>query len=195
MYYTTGMDTSSKSASRSQGMITCDLGHDLKSAWIAWCESKGLVSSKALRGLVEKALSEGLEINAVKQGVTVKVVLTDCKEKDPSVAKKIVFTASETAAVDAVAQAQGYSFNAWVIAAVRAALANATSYGQQEIEALVASNAEMAKIAIELAALRRRGGAVEPELESLEKAVREHVERVSAILSAGVERWAIKISR
>jgi len=189
------MNTSSKTASRSEGMITCDLGRDLKSAWIAWCESKGLVSSKALRGLVEKALSEGLEINAVKQGVTVKVVLTDRKEKDPSVAKKIVFTASETEAVDAVAQAQGYSFNAWVIAAVRAALANATSYGQQEIEALVASNAEMAKIAIELAALRRQGEVVEPELESLEKAVREHVERVSAILSAGVERWAIKISR
>ena len=79
--------------------------------------------------------------------------------------------------------------------AVRAALAKAPAYGQAELEALTQSNAHMAQVAIELAALRRQegNGGLAAELSRLEVDIRRHVEVVSAAMAQGAQRWQLKV--
>lgn len=172
--------------------MTVQLGAALKLEWAQWCADRGLVPGKALRALVEKALAEGLELAASRSGVDVRVVVAKRPDSAPKVRREVQFTPSEDAAIAAVATAQGFGFQEWVVAAVRAALAAAPSYGQAELEALTASNAQLAAIAGDLAALRGRGGAGGAEtLQGLEREIREHVEAASAAMAQGAQRWQL----
>ena len=180
--------------SRAAGQVKVDLGIETKLAWMRWCTDRGLVPGKALRTLVERALSEGLELTASGTGSAIKVVVARQPDRGPKVGREIQFTPSENAAIEAVAKAQGFGFQEWVIAATRAALAKAPSFGQVELETLVQSNAQMAQIALDLAALRgQEAGEVVQALERLEKDVRKHVEAVSAAMAQGAQRWQLKL--
>ena len=109
--------------------------------------------------------------------------------------REVYFTPSENAAIEAVAKAQGFAFQEWVVAAVRAALAKAPSYGQAELQALTQSNAHMAQVAVDLAALRRQEspGEIAEALGQLEGEIRQHVETVSAAMAQGAQRWQLKV--
>jgi hypothetical protein len=183
-------------SSRAARLVTVDLGADLKRAWTQWCADRELVPGKALRSLVERALAEGLELSTSRSGATVRVVVAKQPDRGPKVPRELQFTPSENAAIEAVAKAQGFAFQEWVIAAARAALAKAPAYGQAELEALTQSNAHMAQVAIELAALRRQeegdGGRAEA-LARLEGDIRRHVETVSAAMAQGAQRWQLKV--
>lgn len=119
------------------------------------------------------------------------------KEPDagPKVSREMQFTPSENDAVEAVAAAQGFGFQDWVVAAVRAALAEAPSYGQAELEALTASNAMLVRVVADVAALRRAENNLEigARLESLEQDLREHVETVSKAIAKGAKRWRLDL--
>lgn len=183
------------SSTRAAGLVTVQLGADLKREWVQWCADRSLVPGKALRSLVEKALSDGLELSASRSGEAVRVVVAKQPDRGPKVGREIYFTPSENAAIEAVSKAEGFAFQEWVVAAVRAALAKAPSFGQTELEALTLSNAHMAQVAVDLAALRRREGAGEiaEKLGQLEGEIRQHVEAVSADMAKGVQRWQLKI--
>ncbi|RRS01199.1 hypothetical protein EIP75_21735 [Aquabacterium soli] len=182
-------------ASRADRLMTIDLGKPLKADWVKWCADRGLVPGKVMRGMVERALAEGLELAAGPSGEKVRVVVLDEPDRGAKVGREIQLTPSENKAAEAAAKAEGYGFQEWVIAAVRAALANAPSYGQAELEALTQSNAAMAQVAVELAALRRQ----EPDaqlvarLADLESEIRHHVETVSAAMAQGARRWQLKV--
>lgn len=182
--------------SRAAGLVTVQLGPDLKRDWTQWCADRGLVPGKALRSLVETALADGLELATSRSGESVRVVVAKQPDRGPKVGREIQFTPSENKAIEAAAKDQGFAFQEWVIAAVRAALTKAPSYGQAELEALTQSNAHMAQIAVELAALRRREGTNGNQAEALvrlEGDIRQHVETVSAAMAQGAQRWQLKV--
>lgn len=193
MYYTLYMNE--KPSSRAEGLVTVQLGKDLKQEWVQWCQKRQLVPGAALRSLVERAIADGLELATARDGVRVKVRVAKEPDAGAKVSREMQFTPSENAAVEAVAGAQGFGFQDWVIAAVRAALAQAPSYGQNELEALTASNAMLVRIVADLAALRR--GENNPEvterLRSLEKDLKAHVETVSSAMAKGAKRWRLDL--
>ncbi len=189
------LKTSTTLPSRAAGQIKIDLGLEMKRAWMQWCADRGLVPNKALRALVEQALSEGAEPSAIRIPKAVCVTVTQHPDRGPKVGREVQFTPSEDAAIEAAAQAQGFGFQEWVIAAVRAALTKSPSYGQAEIEALTQSNAHMAQIAVDLAALRRQEGETDiaEALARVEGDVRQHVEKVSAAMAQGARRWQLRV--
>ena len=177
---------SATSSTRAAGLVTVQLGPDLKREWVQWC---------ADRSLVERALADGLELATSRSGEAVRVVVAKQPDRGPKVGREVYFTPSENAAIEAVAKAQGFAFQEWVVAAVRAALAKAPSYGQAELEALTQSNAHMAQVAVDLAALRRQesAGEIAEALGQLEGEIRQHVENVSAAMAQGAQRWQLKV--
>lgn len=183
------------SSTRAAGLVTVQLGADLKREWVQWCSDRSLVPGKALRNLVERALADGLELATSRSGETVRVVVAKQPDRGPKVGREVYFTPSEGAAIEAVAKAQGFAFQEWVVAVVRAALAKAPSYGQAELEALTQSNAHMAQVAVDLAVLRRQesAGEIAEALGQLEGEIRRHVETVSAAMAQGAQRWQLKV--
>ena len=196
MYYTKLMNLPSLTPpSRAEGLLTVQLGKELKTQWVQWCSERNLVPGKALRQLVDKAITEGLELSAGEGGKQIRVSVGKAPDTGPKVGRETQFTSSEDEAITAAAKAQGFGFHEWVIAATRAALAKAPSYGQAELEELTRSNKHLAQLVVELAALRR--AETLPELAShlakLEADVRAHVEVVSAAMAQGVQRWQLKL--
>jgi transposase len=181
----------STSPTRAAGLVTVQLGADLKREWVQWCADRSLVPGKALRSLVERALADGLELATSRSGEVVRVVVAKQPDRGPKVGREVYFTPSENAAIEAVAKAQGFAFQEWVVAA----LAKAPSYGQAELEALTQSNAHMAQVAVDLAALRRQesAGEIADALGDLEGEIRQHVETVSAAMAQGAQRWQLKV--
>lgn len=193
MYYTIAM--TEKQPSRADGLVTVQLGIDLKQEWVEWCQKRQLVPGKALRSLVERAIADGLELSAGRDGVQVKVRVAREPDAGPRVGREIYFTPSENEAVAAVAAAQGFGFHEWVVAAVRAALAEAPSYGQAELEALTASNAMLVRVVADVAALRRAENNLEigARLQSLEQDLKAHIETVSKAMAKGARRWRLDL--
>lgn len=187
--------TSSTVPSRAEGLVTVQLGKELKLQWVQWCSERDLVPGTALRKLVDKALSEGLELGQSGGGKGIRVIVGKAPDTGPKVGREMQFTPSEDAAIVAAAKAQGFGFQEWVIAATRAALAKAPSYGQAELEELTRSNGHLAQLVIELRALRRSETLLGSSyhLEKLEEEVRVHVEIVSAAMAQGVQRWQLKV--
>src|SRR5450830_515649 len=187
--------TEKSTPSRAAGLVTVQLGAALKTDWVQWCHERNLVPGKALRTLVEKALTEGLELTTNVQGTQVMVRVGRGPDYGRKIGREIYFTPSENAAIEAVAQKQRYGFHDWVIAAVRAALAQAPSYGQSELRALTESNAMLAQIVIDLGALRK--GVTDADLAEqmrvLERGVKVHVEAASALMAQGEQRWLLKV--
>ena len=181
--------------SRAEGLLTVQLGKGLKTQWVQWCSQRDLVPGKALRLLVDKAIAEGLELTAADSGRRIRIVVGKVPDTGPKVGREMQFSPSEDAAISAMAAAQGFGFQEWVIAATRAALANAPSYGQAELEELTRSNKHLAQLVVELAALRRAETlpALADHLVALEADVRAHVEIVSAAMAQGVQRWQLKL--
>lgn len=186
------------SSSRAAGLLTVQLGVELKARWTKRCVQRGVVPGKALREMVEGAVSDAAEAHAAKtRAPALKVRLGSRPDSDPKIGREVQFTGSENAAIEAAAAAEGFAFQEWIVAAARAALVQVPSYGQSELEALTQSNARMAAIAVDLAAVRRQvgegSGALVDPLAALEAEIRQHVEKVSAVMAQGVQRWQLGI--
>lgn len=207
------MSTTEETApSRAAGLVTVQLGPDLKRAWTDWCAEQGAIPGKALRALVEKALAESPALPSKPSSAKPRIRTTPKPDRAPKVSRELQFTPSENVAIEATASAEGFGFQEWVIAAVRAALTLAPAYGQSALELLTQSNAHLAELAMELASLRRQqskdkleDGSVEvaeepattdtleDELTRIEADIRQHVEKVSAVMAQGVQRWQLKL--
>jgi hypothetical protein len=175
--------------------LTVQLGKELKTQWVQWCGERHVVPGKALRQLVEKVVTEGLEPVAGEGDRRIRVAVGKAPDTGTKVGREIQFTPSEDAAITAAAKAQGFGYQEWVIAAVRAAVANAPSYGQVELEGLTQSNKLLAQLVVEMGSLRRGESLpdLDIRLERLESDVRAHVEVVSAAIAQGVQRWQLKL--
>lgn len=191
------MDELSNSAkpSRAAGQVKIDLGPALKADWAQWCSERGLVPGRAVRTLVERAIREGLELGAGAGGRTIALKVRPVPDEGPKVQREVHFTPSEDRAISSAAAGAGLGYFEWVVAAVRAALTSAPTYGQAELEAVTASNRMLANVLLELSAMRRAGAAgLDAErLAVLEREVRRHVETVSAAMAQGARRWQIDV--
>lgn len=183
------------STSRAAGLMTVELGPALKSDWARWCSERGLVPGRTVRTLVERAIREGLELGAGAGGRAIALKVLPAPDQGPKVQREVHFTPTEDQAVARAADAAGLGYFEWVIAAVRAALTAAPTYGQAELEAVTESNRMLANVLLELGSIRRAGGAgLDAErLERLERDVRRHVETVSAAMAQGARRWQIDV--
>lgn len=184
-------------ASRAAGLVTVQLGAELKLRWTQQCAAQGVVPGKALRGLVEGAVSGALTVGAALPKRAFKAWLGSQPDRGPKVGREVQFTLSENAAIEAAAKARGFAFQEWVAAATRGALVQAAAFGQTELEALTQSNARLAAVVMDLAAVRRQlgegGGAITEQITELESEIRQHVEKVSAVMAQGAQRWEIRI--
>lgn len=183
------------SPKKRDGLTTVDLGPTVKTEWVQWCKERALVPGRAIKALVEKAMTEGSELAQSDRASKVVVKVLQSADTRPKVGREIYFTASENEAIQKVAQAQGFGFHEFVIAAVRAALANAPTYGQAELEALTQSNGLLVQIAADLATLGHRAGEPEQanEFAALEAHVKAHVEQASKTMAQGARRWSLKV--
>lgn len=183
---------------RSDGLLTVELGAGLKAQWVQWCKERDLLPGKAIKRLVDSAMAKGLDPATSPKGATVvKVQVVPSPDGGAQIGKEIYFRPTEFQAIQAVSAAEGFGFHEWVIAAVRAALTNAPSYGQAELEALTRSNLQMVQVIAELTALRK--GMTQPDqaqqLQALESSLRLHVEQVSKTMAQGVRRWSLKVCK
>ena len=183
------------SPKKRDGLTTVDLGSTVKTEWVKWCSERDLVPGRAIKTLVEKAMAEGLELATCDRGSKLGVRVLQSADTRPKVGREIYFTVSENDAIQKVADAQGFGFHEFVIAAVRGALANAPTYGQAELEALTQSNVMLVQIAADLADLRRRAGDANQanEFGALEAHVKAHVEQASKAMAQGARRWSLKV--
>lgn len=188
-------DQTESTTSRSAGQIKVDIGIETKRAWMQWCAARGLVPSKAARSLVEQALAGGLALSTSSVIDVVSMVVAEEPDHGPKVSREVRFTPTENEAVENAASLQGFGFQDWVIAAVRAALVKAPSYGQYEIEALTKSNLGLVQIVKELRDLRANSLGEEETiwLKSLENEIRKHIEKASLVMAKGTQRWQLKI--
>ena len=182
---------------RSLRLLTVDLGLELKRAFEAWCTERGLVPGKVVRGLIERTVAGDAGIAARKTPVPApRIVVAAMEDHGPKVGREIQLTPSENDAVAAAAAHEGYGFQDFVIAAVRAAVARSPSYGQQQIEALASSNRQLHQVLIELAHCRRAGcpPVTADQLDALASDVRRHVETAALVMAEGAQRWQLQIS-
>ena len=197
MYYTACMaDTSpTRSAKRSEGLLTVDLGPRLKADWTCWCAERGLVPGRALRTLAERTMTEGMASCAGVRGARAVATVLPAGDEGRKVRREIGFTPTEDRAIGAAAQAQGLGYHEWVIAAVRGALAQAPTYGQAELEVLTASNVRLIDLVRHLAEWRRSEseGQLIEWIGHLETQIRTHIEAASAAMAQGARRWQIKM--
>lgn len=177
---------------RASGLLSVDLGADLKTSWYQWCASRKLIPGKAVRSLIEIKLQE-------EQGqhspLVADVRLGDASDPGQKIGHEIYFTPSEHQVLLAVAKIEGYGLHEFVIASVRAALAKAPAYGQMELEALTRSNAALVTVLMHLVAVRKdaQDEAIAGRLNALENDVRAHIECVSQSMAAGVRRWKLEV--
>lgn len=211
--------TTKPTTPRAAKLLTIDLGADLKASWFQWCSERQLVPGKALKNLIENTLRERLEASptaalpapVVKVGarpdahskIVNKAYKAPYSDKErvtrsliqPKVEVRVSLTVSEHEALLVVATAQGFGVQEFVIAAVRAALAQTPSYGQAELEALTLSNATFVKVVTALVALKSSPAdtANATQFESLENEIRSHIEHVSRLMAVGARRWQLKV--
>jgi hypothetical protein len=195
MVYHTNMDK--PKTSRAIEKLSVQLGADLKREWLKWCEERGQAPAQAVRELVETALKTDLEHSGTRKVSKPNVRIGREPDTGSKVSREIQFSATENAAIEAAAAAQGFGFQEWVIAATRAALANAASYGQSELEELSQSNILLGHLVMELSAIRRAqtSNVLTGRIQEIETHVKLHMENVSASMAQGARRWQIKISK
>ena len=210
---------SSPRSPRAAKLLTIDLGADLKTSWFRWCAERQLVPGKALKSLLESTLRQGLQAsdtppppiptvhigtssdarsNVVYKSYTPPFATQERitrASSQPKVVVKVSFTLSEHEALVAFATAQGFGVQEFVIAAVRAALAQAPTYGQAELEALTRSNATLVNVVLALVALKSEtdDATIAERLASLEHEVKSHIEHVSRSMALGTRRWQLNV--
>lgn len=190
MYYTANMIEKPQTR-RASGLLSVDLGEELKSSWYQWCASRKLIPGKAVRSLIEIKLQE----EQGQPSLTAVVQMGSASDHGQKIGHEIYFTPSEHQVLLAVAKIEGYGLHEFVIASVRAALAKAPAYGQMELEALTRSNAALVTVLMHLVAIRRevQDEAIAGRLNALENDVRAHIECVSQSMAAGVRRWKLEV--
>ena len=152
---------------------------------------------KAVRSPVEQAIEGGLELSARQGGKQIHAVVAKGADRGPKVGREVQFTPSENQAIEHVAKLEGYGFQEYVVAAVRAALAQAMSHGQREIGALTQSNLKLITVAKELKAIREMNAIAltqkHQNWETLEDEIRRHIEKSSLTMAKGAQRWQLEI--
>lgn len=161
--------------------IFVELG-PMKVQWSAWCARHGLSVSEGVRRLVHAELGDEPElpdIDVPRNGKCFRRV-------------QVALTREEFEGVVHRARVGGFAPHRWIIALVRANLSRKPQPGEGELRLLAESNQQLAVIRMRLGALVRSGATANAqcELEELREMIGEHLQTVSRILRASLDRWS-----
>lgn len=109
---------------------------------------------------------------------------------------EIRLTAGEYEVLRDLADAAGFSLNRWIVAMIRAQLTATPQFAEAELAALAVSNTQLAAIGRNLNQIARALNTherVEPYrfklLETLKTEVDEHLDTVTGVIRANLDRW------
>ena len=166
--------------------MTIDL-QDLKQPWLDYCKAHRITPSDALRQVVAKLT---------------KVLPTPVEVQAPlgKIRKAITLTQDELDGAEAAARADGFAFNRWVIALIRARLGKGPQLGQSELEALARSNMQVMAIGRNInqmvRELRSNPAIVNAdwlaEISAVKATIEDHAATVAGVLESNVRRWRVK---
>jgi hypothetical protein len=178
------------------GLLSVNLGPELKEQWSAWCLERGFKPTTAIRSLVTSALADGLETSQKPAESLKHFSLGQSPDPGPKKDLRVYFTASEFTAIQSVSDQLGLGHQDFVIAAVRAALTQTPTYGQQELVNLIAAN-DALYAAVNALRIVKDTVALAPEvlesIEALREEIKRHTVKVSEVLAQGTRRWQLKV--
>ena len=170
-----------------QNRITVDL-QEYKEPWLQYCKANETTPSEALRQVAAK--------------LTKSMPPTPKEELAPlgKIRKAIKFTQEEIFGIEAAAQADGFVFNRWIIALVRARLGKGAQLGQPELEALARSNMQVMAVGRNINQIVRElrsnpslvNDAWLTEVAGVKRLIDEHATTVAKVLEANVRRWSTR---
>ncbi|CAN0639451.1 Plasmid mobilization relaxosome protein MobC [Burkholderia cepacia] len=175
---------------RSNGVLSVQLG-PLKRDWVAYCRSHGISPSDATRQVIRKLI--GREPHAA---ASTQIDLSGASRVKARVEVRV--TVDEHRAVAAIAAAEGFSVNSWIVALIRARLTGSPQFGQGELEQLASSNSRLLAIGRNLNQITRALNAAPTDLarfrpeviESLASEIKSHTTTVGALVQSNVQRWS-----
>jgi hypothetical protein len=175
---------------RSNGVLSVQLG-SLKQDWVSYCRSHGISPSDATRQVIRKLIGREHHTAA-----TLSIDLPGASRVKARV--EIRVTVEEHRAIAAIAAAEGFSVNSWIVALIRARLTGSPQFGQAELENLASSNGRLLAIGRNLNQIARALNAAPTELarfrpeviESLASEIKSHTATVGMLIQSNVQRWS-----
>ncbi|MCS6473746.1 plasmid mobilization relaxosome protein MobC [Burkholderia thailandensis] len=175
---------------RSNGVLSVQLG-PLKRDWVAYCRSHGISPSDATRRVIRKLVGREPHAEA-----PLHADLSGASRMKARVEVRV--TVDEHRAIAAIAAAEGFSVNAWIVALIRARLTGSPQFGQGELEQLASSNSRLLAIGRNLNQIARALNAAPTELarfrpdvvESLASEIKSHTTTVGALVQSNIQRWS-----
>jgi hypothetical protein len=183
---------------KTRARLRIELG-EARSRWDQWCAQRGLTPRDAARQLIFHALQEDTRLPDPLGGALMR--WPDAEERHHSFS--IQLTPSAWSAVKQRAAASGWTGNRWIVALVRAHLANEPQFDQQELRLLATSNQQLAGMVRLLGSLAREsehrcdtGHLTQDEervsrqqFEELKKTLDAHLRVVAALMRANLDHW------
>lgn len=170
------------------------LGADLKTRWIAYCESIGKTPGAAVKEAITAQLAKAEKSPPLKTYAQI----NESPTKEPKKRFEILLTQSERQAIRERADAERCSMRRWIIDACRAGLTGEPQFGMSEIDALGESNYQLLALGRNLNQIARRlnEGNYEPvtveRIAALSALVDKHTDKVNTAIRASLERWNIE---
>lgn len=173
--------------------LTVDLG-DLKEPWVQWCAQHQLTPSEALRRLLRQTLTPPSRSRPTPHRSV------PHRAEQPTRQVGFRLTRSEYSALERRARVEGYRPTQWLIALIRIQLTHTPSLSDPERAAvghstkqLLALGRNLNQIARALNKAPAQHAAVRLELlQDLSMRIRTHVEQITALTRASLERWELR---
>jgi hypothetical protein len=172
---------------------------EARSRWDQWCAQRGLTPQEAARQLILGVLQEDTRLQDPLRGPLTR--WPDTEERHHPVLIRL--TPSAWSAVKQRAVASGRTGNRWIVALVRAHLANEPQFDQNELRLLATSNQQLAGMVRLLGGLAREsehtsdaghivqyeGRVSRQQFEELKKILDSHLRVVAALMRANLDHW------
>lgn len=179
--------------------LTLYLGSELKPAWLAYCQQRGLSPGAALRGSIEQELARIKLANPQsKASPARRRQVIDEPDDGDKIRRELRLTPSEDRAVVERADQEECSPQRWMIYAIRAALTHEPQFTMSDTRALWESSSQLRAIGRNLnqiaKRLNERDDAMFPveQLDELRAAISQHTAQVSQVIAGSTNRWVIE---
>jgi len=163
----------------------------LRDPWVAWCKTRGLTPSEAVRRVLGVVLNGNPTPDVAPHPADFEDVAGEERRR-----VEVRIPADEYLALTAAADREGMSVPRWLTALIRVHLTGEQMFGLKEVEALARSNQlllalgrNINQIAYNMNQRVDKDELTEAQIEFVAKFIKDHAEAVSAVLHANSERW------
>ena len=173
--------------------LTVDLG-DLKAPWVEWCAQQQVTPSQGLRQLLRQTLEKKPRPRSTPHRVVLR------RGERPSRQVSFRLTPSEYAALATRAKTEGYRPTHWLIALIRVQLTRQASLSEPERQAVAHSTKQLLALGRNLNQIARALNTAPAQqtavrlqlLTDLSTRIRAHVDQITALTRASLERWELR---